>query len=110
MLSISGARDLFIVANWNSYSKSDTALSPLIIAQAFCSFAISTVSCLGKPTTSTWELSLYIEVASLILSSKENKGFFASFFAIAITILSNSPHALSMISICPYVIGSNDPG
>ena len=58
ILSISGARDLFIVANWNSYSKSDTALKPLTIAQALWSLATLTVSCLGKSTISTLGLSL----------------------------------------------------
>ena len=56
MLSISGAKDLFIVANWNSYSKSETALKPLMIAEALKSLAKSTVNFLGKPTTSTFLL------------------------------------------------------
>ena len=44
MLSKSGDIALFIFANWNSYSKSETALNPLIKIFDSCSLARSTTS------------------------------------------------------------------
>ena len=41
-VSILGLSRLFIPLSWNSYSKSETALNPLIIICALCSLAKST--------------------------------------------------------------------
>ena len=64
-----------MVASWNSYSKSATALKPLIIAIALLSLAKSTVNFFEYPKTLILELSLKISEISSILSSTLNKGF-----------------------------------
>ena len=101
ILSISGARLLFMVASWNSYSKSATALKPLIIAIALLSLAKSTVSFFEYPKTSILGLSLKISEISSILSSTLNKGFLDWLSATPRMTLSNNAAALSTISICP---------
>ena len=45
-----------------------------------------------------------------LFSSEEKSGFFISVSATLIITLSKSTVALSTISICPTVIGSNEPG
>ena len=87
-LSKSGDIALFIFANWNSYSKSDTALNPRISILEFSSLAKSTTKPV-KPIALTFLLPLNICSTWDILSSKVNTGFLDSLVAMAMVTSSN---------------------
>ena len=99
----------FIVAIWNSNSKSDTCLNPRIRATTLLSRAKSAI----KPSVeNAFTLGICLVAPSInsILSSESNSGFFSELTATAKIIWSKSFEARSAISIWPRWIGSKVPG
>ena len=105
---------LFIPANWNSYSKSDTALKPLKIIFDLYFLQIAVVK----------ELKVIIKILLLLnfkslnkafltisnLSSALKRCFFSLLLEIATITLSTIFNDFFMTSIWPYVMGSKVPG
>src|SRR3954451_21769170 len=111
MLSISGA---ILRLSWfisNSYSKSEIARSPLTIALAPCSRAKST-SRLSKGFTCTCGYSDTCSWMNAVRSSALNNVFClrTGWLTTPTITLSNTLAARPMISRCPIVTGSYDPG
>ena len=104
-----GSSSLFILANWTSYSKSETALRPLNITVAECCFAKLTRR-LWKENTSTCFSLANIDSANLTLSSTEKSVFLDGLSAIASNTLSKIFIALFTKSVWPFVMGSKVPG
>ena len=108
-VSIASSRFRFINPIWSSYSKSLTALRPLMITVALfaCAKSVNKLSkgristCL-RPSSPCWMSSTRCSI--------ENNGFFLGFRATETIYLSKIFKALRMISICPLVTGSNVPG
>src|SRR5690606_27548460 len=99
----------FMVASWNSNSKSDTARKPRRMTWIPCCRAKSTVST-AKPVTSTLGTSVSTARAMATRCSRLNAGALPGLAAIATTTLSNSRAARRTRSWCPLVMGSNVPG
>ena len=99
---------LFSSAIWNSYSKPDIALNPFITARAptFCKIG-------QQPGESCY---LYIFIfADRCLNQvypffNSKRRFLLSLLPTATISLSQKHAALTMISRCPFVIGSKLPG
>jgi hypothetical protein len=99
----------FIRAIWNSYSKSDTARRPRMIARAPRRAVRSTRS----PSNTTISIWRRCRVASRIIwtrSSSVNSAVFAGLVTTATTSSSKSWRLRSMRSRWPFVSGSNEPG
>src|SRR5690606_11763668 len=108
-VSTSGIRWRFMLASWNSYSKSDTARRPRSSTPPPTS-ATKWASSELKPMTSTlaWEASA--PRASSTRRSSDSAGPLAGLSATPTISLSNSGAARSTRSTWPLVIGSNVPG
>ena len=106
-----GASALFVCESCISYSKSDTALSPLIKISEPTFFAYSIVRP-SKLSTSTLSspISLTASCIRATLSAVGKKPFLESFFNTAIITLPNILEALARTSKCPFVTGSKLPG
>src|SRR5690606_12039512 len=108
-VSTSGIRWRFMLAIWNSYSKSDTARSQLSRNPA----PTSPTKCAtseSKPRTSTFGCPASASRASFTRSSSDSVGPLAWLAATPTITFSNSGAARSTRSMWPLVIGSKVPG
>ena len=92
-----------------SNSKSAGFLSPLNIKDALILSQKFTVRPSYVLTLIFFSFSKVFSI-NFVRSSIENIYFLFEFTPIAITISSKSGNARLMMSICPFVIGSNEPG
>ncbi len=108
-VSISGASLRFMRAIWNSYSKSEMALRPRMTVLVPLALANSTRRPL-KDTTSTSLRPSKICRIMATLSLVVNRGSFLGFSRTATRIRSKIFSPRWMISTCPLVMGSKEPG
>ena len=99
----------FILASWNSYSKSATARSPRSTQWEFWAVTKSMSRPL-KGTTSAAGTCPSTDFASATRVSRSKRGAFFSLVATATTTRSNSLAARSTRSTWPLVMGSKVPG
>ena len=114
MVSICGSSALFMLASWNSNSKSETARIPRNTTLALCSRMLS-ISNELNPTTMILcfccaNVFPITSRTSSRRSSGENRVFLLRLEAIPTITRSNNFRALVAISICPLVMGSKEPG
>src|SRR5690606_23531096 len=108
-VSTSGIRWRFMLASWNSYSKSDTARSPRSRMPA----PISWTKCASresKPRTSTCRWCASASRVRSTRSCSPSAGRLAGLSATPTIRRSNSGAARFTRSTCPLVIGSKVPG
>src|SRR5690606_36972338 len=108
-VSTSGIRWRFMLAIWNSYSKSDTARRPRSSTPAPTS-RMKCASSVSNPQTSTFGCPESASRASLTRSSSGSVGPLAWLAATPTITFSNSGAARSTRSMWPLVIGSKVPG
>src|SRR5690606_1602881 len=108
-VSTSGIRWRFMLAIWNSYSKSDTARRPRSSTPAPTS-RTKCASSVSNPRTSTFGCPESASRASLTRSSSGSVGPLAWLAATPTITFSNSGAARSTRSMWPLVIGSKVPG
>src|SRR5204863_837001 len=95
----------------NSYSKSEIALSPLTSAPAPCFRAKSTRSVSKTSTSTLSSFSVACRRNSLRSAAEKSVvGLRTGWFTTPTTTRLTTRAALAMMSTCPYVTGSYDPG
>src|SRR5690606_1030091 len=104
-----GIRWRFMLASWNSYSKSDTARKPRNSTPAPSS-RTKLASSPSNPRTSTFGKAASALRASSTRRARGSAGRLAGLSATPTTSRSNSGEARCTRSTCPFVIGSNVPG
>src|SRR6185312_5792626 len=108
-VSMSRSRWRFMLASWNSNSKSEIARRPRMITVARWRLANSTVSS-EYPSTSTFDRSSRTRRARSIRASSGNMGVLLGLEAMATMTRSKMPAARRTRSWWPLVIGSKVPG
>ena len=108
-VSTSGIRWRFMLAIWNSYSKSDTARRPRSRMPP-CTERTKCASKVSKPTTSTLSCCANASRASSTRSSSGSVGPLEGLCATPTTTFSNNGAARCTRSMWPLVMGSNVPG
>ena len=109
IVSMPGISAWFVWASCISFSKSVTARRPRTITEAWRFLANSTVRP-SKLSTVTFGMSLQHSRSSATRSSTVNRGFFALLMSTATMSWSFIFAARLMMSRCPLVTGSKDPG
>src|SRR4249919_1906316 len=104
-----GIRCRFMLASWNSYSKSDTARRPRSSTPAPTS-CTKCASSEWKPSTRTFGMSAMDTRARRTRSSSGSAGLLPGLSATPTMIVSNSEAARCTRSTWPLVIGSKVPG